>query len=297
MYYLKKNDYLHTQYVFVNRVVLSESDNQYPHAHEFIEIAFIADGTGNHTIAGKEYAIGRGDIFVINYDTEHLLRARSDDTLTVYNVVFAPAFFDYALLDSRDFSDITRHFLLQSFLMGRLPTHWSVRLEDDDLQAATALCEKMHAEYSGRQFGYVQVIRACLIELLILIFRAIRSSGKLEVVRPGPGYEGFDKILHYIEENFRKRLRIEDLSMLAFVSPTTFSRQFKALVGCTFKEYVQKLRIESACKLMRGTDMKIIDIAASTGYHDIKHFNAVFKRILGLTPSQFRMSPPETDES
>ncbi len=288
MYYLQKKDYLNTQYVFVNRVVVSESDDQYPHAHEFIEIAFIADGTGSHSIAGNQYAIGRGDIFVINYDTEHLLRTRPGDILTVYNVVFAPAFFDYALLDSRDFSDITRHFLLQSFFMGKLPTHWSVRLEADALQAATALCEKMHDEYSRRQFGYVQVIRAGLIELLILIFRAIRSSGKLEVVQPGPRHEGFDNILHYIEENFTEQLKIEDLSMLAFVSPTTFSRQFKALVGCTFKEYVQKLRIESACKLMRGTDMKIIDIAASVGYRDLKHFNAVFKRILGLTPSQFR---------
>lgn len=57
MYYLQTQDYLHTQYVVVNRVVLNEYDNQYPHAHEFIEIAFITHGTGNHYIAGNQYAI------------------------------------------------------------------------------------------------------------------------------------------------------------------------------------------------------------------------------------------------
>jgi AraC family L-rhamnose operon transcriptional activator RhaR len=83
-------------------------------------------------------------------------------------------------------------------------------------------------------------------------------------------------------------MKLEELSMLAFLSPSHFCRLFKEYTGLTVSEYTQRLRIEEACRLLKMSDKKVIDVAADVGYKDIKHFNQVFKKIIGKTPRDYR---------
>ncbi len=56
----------------------------------------------------------------------------------------------------------------------------------------------------------------------------------------------------------------------------------------TVFEYAQNIRIEEACKLLKTTDKKVIEIAMSVGYKDLKFFNKVFKRYTDTTPREYR---------
>ena len=66
------------------------------------------------------------------------------------------------------------------------------------------------------------------------------------------------------------------------------SRRFKQETGRTFREHVQKVRIEKCCELLSATDMTVSEIAQSVGYEDLQFFHSVFKKLLHMTPREYR---------
>ena len=80
------------------------------------------------------------------------------------------------------------------------------------------------------------------------------------------------------------------MAMRSFVSKNYFSKLFKETTGINFSDFVQKLRIDGACNLLKTTDMNVTDIAYEVGFNDIKFFYEVFKKITSKTPGQYRNS-------
>lgn len=70
--------------------------------------------------------------------------------------------------------------------------------------------------------------------------------------------------------------------------PSYFSTVFKNATGLSFKEYLNKVRIEESKILLQNTDFSIIDIAVAVGFEDQSYFSKVFKKYTGTTPKQFR---------
>ena len=70
--------------------------------------------------------------------------------------------------------------------------------------------------------------------------------------------------------------------------PSYFSTVFKNAAGLSFKEYLNKVRIEESKILLQNTDFSIIDIAVAVGFEDQSYFSKVFKKYTGTTPKQFR---------
>jgi len=63
---------------------------------------------------------------------------------------------------------------------------------------------------------------------------------------------------------------------------------FKQVTGISFKEYLNKVRIEEAKSLLEHTDYSIMEIAVACGYSDQSYFTKVFKKATGITPKQYR---------
>lgn len=94
--------------------------------------------------------------------------------------------------------------------------------------------------------------------------------------------------LKFIEENYEKNLTLETIAQKVFVNPKYLSTLFKQVVGENFVDYIQRIRIEKACEMLKDVRLKIYEIAYKVGYTDDKYFCQVFKRIKGLTPGQYR---------
>lgn len=276
--------------VFINRSAFS-----YPmklHAHDFIEIAYISSGKGIHRIGGCDYTVNKGSLFVINYDIPHRFIPDADEKseLVVYNCIFTPDFLDFSLINNKDFSAVAHHFLFHSFFPVEQDSVPDIRLVDQDSREIEDLYEKLFREYQACERGYIEIIRAYTIELLITVFRqyykTVSGSKDFDLSRK----HLIEKVLSHIRNNYAGEIKLEDLAMMAFLSPGYFCRQFKEHTGMTVSEYTQKTRVDKACTLLRSTTRKVVDIAAEVGYNDIKHFNQVFKRITGETPGQYRKS-------
>lgn len=97
-----------------------------------------------------------------------------------------------------------------------------------------------------------------------------------------------DTVIRYIQLNFQQTITLQEVSSLVYLSPSHFSRLFKAETGITFVEYLTQYRIEKSKSLLKMTSLPIDVIANNTGFSSAGYFSTTFKRMVGQTPSEYR---------
>jgi AraC family transcriptional regulator len=98
-------------------------------------------------------------------------------------------------------------------------------------------------------------------------------------------------VVEYVEGHLDAGLTLEQMAAVARLSPYHFARQFKAATGLPPHQYVIARRVERAQLLLHGGgDLSLAEVAAAAGFSDQSQFSHHFKRLVGVTPGQFRMS-------
>lgn len=92
----------------------------------------------------------------------------------------------------------------------------------------------------------------------------------------------------YIAENYMKDISLDDVAGRFHFNPSYFSNQFKHVTGVNFSEYLMRLRLDGAVRLLETTNKKVYEIARIVGYRDVKYFCRLFKKKMGTTPEQYR---------
>jgi AraC family transcriptional regulator len=115
--------------------------------------------------------------------------------------------------------------------------------------------------------------------------------------RPARGPDGalprgrLRAVVEYIEEHLDASPTLEQIAAVARLSPYHFARQFKTATGLPPHQYVILRRVERAKHLLEaGPNLSLAEVAASAGFSDQSRFSQHFKRLVGVTPGQFRMS-------
>lgn len=91
-----------------------------------------------------------------------------------------------------------------------------------------------------------------------------------------------------IRQRYAYEITVQEVSAELDISPGYLSTLMKKYLGMTFVEYVTNVRIQSACKLLKTTTDKIYEIAQQVGYQDQFYFSRIFKRIVGISPAEYR---------
>lgn len=92
----------------------------------------------------------------------------------------------------------------------------------------------------------------------------------------------------WLKENYKQSTAVTQVVEQAKIPERTLKRRFKAATGATLIEYIQNLRIEEAKTLLETEQMPVDDISVAVSYEDVSFFRRLFKRLTGLTPSQYR---------
>lgn len=95
------------------------------------------------------------------------------------------------------------------------------------------------------------------------------------------------KVQEFIEENFSDKITVDQLAARFNVTRRTFERRFKKATQNTVAEYIQRVKIEAAKKLLESGRKTVSDIMHEVGYLDIQTFRDVFKKITGMTPVDY----------
>lgn len=92
----------------------------------------------------------------------------------------------------------------------------------------------------------------------------------------------------YVNEHYMEDISPQSLAELFHINVSYLSQLFKKESGITYTEYLTNLRIKHACRLLGTTDAKIADIAEKVGFRDYFYFTRVFKKVMDMSPSEYR---------
>lgn len=98
----------------------------------------------------------------------------------------------------------------------------------------------------------------------------------------------------YIAEHFTEPLSLADVAEKTGISGGYLSTLFAQHLQCGFVDYVNKVRIEKACCYLEQDYLKTYEIAYKVGFRDEKYFSKVFKKIMGMSPREYRVSPDKS---
>lgn len=96
------------------------------------------------------------------------------------------------------------------------------------------------------------------------------------------------KAINYIREHCQEEISLTSVADYVRLNPNYFSRFFKEETGCSFVDYLKKLRIEKAKELLRTSNLKIYEICEALGYQSVQYFSTLFKNMVGVTPQEYR---------
>ena len=94
--------------------------------------------------------------------------------------------------------------------------------------------------------------------------------------------------IYFIESNLCTALKVEDVASVVYLSPNYFRRVFKEATGQTPIEYINKIRITKASKLLKEENVSISKVSELVGINDLNYFSRLFKTLMGCSPSDYK---------
>ena len=147
------------------------------------------------------------------------------------------------------------------------------------------------------EYAYPQMFKCALEMMLILItrqFQNINSDKKVDIAKENK--ESKNKVIHYIKEHYKEKIILEDIAQEFNYSVGHLCRKFKSEIGDSIVNYIIKYRISMAMKLLfERSDLSIEEIALDVGFNDVQFFDKTFKKLVGMTPGQYRKEVCETN--
>lgn len=227
-----------------------------PQFHPHGELDYVIRGSLSITVDGHPYRLHSGDMAVLfPYQTHSYEKAPDAEVLVL---MFDPAttVFDNILLTKQPVCCQTEAKVLYPLLERTVAT----------LQA-------------GKDKTATAYLNAILGEVLDVLALQSRNSVQKNITL---------QALSWCAEHFTEDITEESIANALYVSPSYISRIFSQKLRCSFREYINTLRVHKAQELLENTDLKIVQIMAQCGFRNQSSFNRIFLDFTGMTPRQFR---------
>lgn len=114
------------------------------------------------------------------------------------------------------------------------------------------------------------------------------SAAKLIHPEGGSKQARIAEVVDTVVKSFSDTISVGQAAKMAGMTEATFSRNFHAVTGHSFVEFLTRIRIGEACGMLYATDDQIITIAQMTGFNNLANFNRHFQKLKGMTPSEYR---------
>lgn len=248
------------------------------HKHEYLELTYILKGQARYCIEGETQILRTGDLLLGNPGVVHRfdLRAGEEPPVEVYIGV-----------SNFHFQDMPQ----QSLILpdGGHVLHCRSELKQDLNQ----LIQTMISETKNQQTGQYFMIKAYLVQLLLLVVRQIRGEEKRE--KKGYIFESRSKgyvvkrIIAYMNENYATRISLDQIAQNMYLSPVYISKIFKEETGESPIRYLIQIRLEKAKEILEDENCgSIRDVALAVGYDDVYYFSKLFKKYYGIAPAYYK---------
>ena len=110
-------------------------------------------------------------------------------------------------------------------------------------------------------------------------------------------HSAFYNVIDFCTHHFKSDLTLDSLAESLHLSKYYISRLINERLKQNFNDYINTLRITEACRLLRETDAKIADVSEDVGFGTIRSFNRAFKRIMSVSPAEYRRNADALKQS
>ena len=254
----------------------------YPiHNHKVFELNFVEHAPGVRRIVGdSNEVIGEYDLVLITSpDLEHVWEQGSCTSEDIHEITihFEFDFSEDSLFSRNPFSSVRK--MMQEARKGlSFPMDAILRV----YQQLVSLCSVKDGFYAFQQFLTI------LYELSKCDGAHTLASSSFAKIEVSSDSRRVQKVKSYIEQNYKKEIRLTTLADIAGMSPSAFSRFVKLHTGRNLSEYIIDQRLGYASRMLVDSTNSVAEISYACGFNNLSNFNRIFKKRKGCSPSEFR---------
>ena len=252
------------------------------HYHNNFEISFITEGSGKRIVADSIEEFQPGDLAFIGPNLPHVwivdkeTRMPSKRTLEMVFLQFTLNVLSSQLLSLPEFSNVKRALDL---------SERGIQIVGNTLNEVSEIM---------LQLPYLKSFER-MLHFFMLMDIIGRSETNIQLaskeylkIRFTTGNKRIAIIHEYLMNNYREEVNLKRLAGLVNMAKGSLCRFFKMNMGMTVFEYLNKIKIEFACKLLMDHDLSIMEVCLDSGFNNLSHFNKQFKKTNEVTPSEYR---------
>ena len=239
------------------------------HRHDCYQLFYIVTGNCKYTLEGETININENDYILVLPNVEHSMEKNHDSLVRMIDIKF---YLSGALVPEK-----------LKYIPCTAPTPDPIRY----------FFKLISNEIKNQDEYYKDVVEAYTH---ILILRLLSNSEKLNPPQIITEIEedGWSKVCqdvaHFIDGNYANDTTLEDISGNLGYNKNYLCSTFKNETSMTIMDYLRRVRIERACELIELSDYTFSQICFMVGFKSIHHFNRIFKNIMMITPSEYKMN-------
>lgn len=255
----------------------------YPHYHDFFELIYVYRGEiGNLVNRRVEVTVDPSHVLLMNPNARHVLRAGREDSV-IFNLLLRRSFIEDTLLNLIGADNAIFHFFLNSIYGEQEMRDFLFLPVNEEIQAHIHSIIREHCE--EKPF-YEQMIVSNLVLLFGEFARIQKQQADSESTQLAA--EGkLPDILRYMKLNYAA-VTLQSAAAHFNYSEAYFSRLIKKQTGKSFTEILSGIRFGTACNYLKNSSLTAEKISEIIGYQNVGNFFRAFKRIYGVSPSDFR---------
>ena len=249
------------------------------HSHNYFQIYYVISGKLTHHLENSEANLTAGDIFILPPNQPHYIEPEGE--VDFYSLSFTPDYFQ----NIKEANKLVLDFLLYLQTAQTEKIEPKVCLSYEDNMFSKTLFKRILAEFSDNKIGKNEIIKETVSVLLSLFARVyFEDNGSALVAK-----ENRQLVIHsieYIKNHFDEEITLDEIVRRSAMSKTNFCTIFNSITGMSFKEYLNRYRIEQSAELIAAGE-KTSAAANCCGYCDFSTFYRNFKKYMGMSPSEF----------
>ncbi len=266
-------------------VARREPQPRFPrHKHQFSELVVVTGGSGLHVIRDEEYPVSAGDVFAITDTSPHEYRRMGH--LALVNILYDPIDLGMSKWDVRALPGYHALFRLEPKYRRRHRFESRLRLSTEDLAIVSTLVDRLDKELRDRQPGF----RLMAISLFMQVAAFLSRCYSLSRTTPSRSLLRIGEAISYLEDHYSKDIDLDRLADIAHMSRRNFSRTFREAMGRSAIDHLLHLRIARATELLQHRDLTVTEVAFQVGFHDSSYFARQYRKIVGRSPRQSRVT-------
>lgn len=262
----------------IERATLPIPEDDPAHRHNFHEIIFVLGGVGRHTIDGEPADLTALSVALIAKGQVHRFETSSD--LSFYLVRFTDDFLPANL--------VSPTWDYHAMLFNHVGFNQTLRLPPPDAEDVIRCLQLIEHEHNlGQAFQRYTALRHLLAVLIIRLGRAVEDA-LCPTAQQREAIGVYQAFVPLLEQHYADRHDVQFYADSLHLSPVKLSRQLGAILGKTTKQIIDERVVLEARRRLWYTPQTVGEIAYALGYSDQFHLSKTFKRIVGVSPQEYR---------